>query len=109
MGWEVLQREDDRASRSGQPSPDGSLEAREREDSVDLLSPSSSQQGALFGLTQYDSVFRSRSGSGTGGTISRHNSHVSHSNVSLTQSRRARIVLSTVSAAHLKLVFGRVG
>ena len=40
IGSEVLQesdREDDRASRSGQPSPDGSLEAREREDSVGLL------------------------------------------------------------------------
>jgi hypothetical protein len=38
---EVLQesdREDDREFRSGQPSPDGSLEEREREDSVGLLS-----------------------------------------------------------------------
>jgi hypothetical protein len=36
-------REDDRPPRSGQPSPDGSLEAREREDSVGLLSAPSSQ------------------------------------------------------------------
>jgi hypothetical protein len=41
IGSEVLQesdREDERPPRSGQPSPDGSLEAREREDSVGLLS-----------------------------------------------------------------------
>ena len=46
IGSEIFQesdREDDRASRSGQPSPDGSLEAREREDSVGLLSAPSSQ------------------------------------------------------------------
>jgi hypothetical protein len=35
---------DDRASRSGQPSPDGSLEVLEREDSVGLLSPPSSDR-----------------------------------------------------------------
>ena len=46
MGSEVLQDsdcEDDHASRSGQPSPDGSLEACKRKDSVCLLSPPSSQ------------------------------------------------------------------
>jgi hypothetical protein len=46
IGSEVLHEsdcEDDRPSRSGQPSPDGSLEAREREDSVGLLSLPSSQ------------------------------------------------------------------
>ena len=36
-------REDNRASLSGQPSLDGSLEAHEREDSAGLLSPPSSQ------------------------------------------------------------------
>jgi hypothetical protein len=46
IGSEVLQesdREDNRAPRSGRPSPDGSLEARELEDSAGLLSPPSSQ------------------------------------------------------------------
>jgi hypothetical protein len=42
IGSEVLP-ESDRASRSGQPSPGGSPEARERKDSVGLLSPPSSQ------------------------------------------------------------------
>jgi hypothetical protein len=46
IGSEVLPEsdcEDDRASCSGQPSPDGSLKARECEDSFGLLSPPSSQ------------------------------------------------------------------
>jgi hypothetical protein len=46
IGSEVLHEsdcEDERPPRSGQPSPDGSLEAREREDSVGLLSAPSSQ------------------------------------------------------------------
>jgi hypothetical protein len=40
----IATREDDLASRSGQPSLDGSPQAREREDSVGLLSAPSSQQ-----------------------------------------------------------------
>ena len=56
-------REDDhdRASRSDQPSPDGSLEAREREDSVGLLSPASSQSSPRVSLLGSSS--RSRNGS----------------------------------------------
>ena len=109
--------EDDRASRSDQPSPDGSLEAREREDSVGLLSPSSSQSsprvsllggsrsrnGSGASLARISVAFRPRSrsrhtssGSGTGtgtgsGASSRHDSHVSLSSVSLALgSHRAR-------------------
>jgi hypothetical protein len=58
IGSEVLQesdRKDDRASRSGQPSPDESLKAREREDSVGLLSAPSSQpspRASLLGSRQ---------------------------------------------------------
>jgi hypothetical protein len=99
--------DDDRTSRSDQPSPDGSLEAREREDSVGLLSPASSQSsprvsflgssrsrnGSAASPARISGTFhlRSRSwhmssGSGTGtgtgtgtgsGASSRHNSHVS--------------------------------
>jgi len=101
-------REDDHASRSGQPSPDGSLEAREREDSVGLLSPSPpssqssprvsllgsrSRNGSAASLARISGAFRPRSrsrhtssGSGTGsgsGASSRHDSHVSLSSVSL--------------------------
>jgi hypothetical protein len=75
IGLEVLHesdREDDRPSHLGQPSPDGSLEAREREDSVGLVSPPSSQPSprvSLFGsrnssatsLTRISGTFRSRS------------------------------------------------
>jgi hypothetical protein len=45
IGSEVQEpdREDDHRSRSGQPSPDGSLNVREREDSVGLTSPPSYQ------------------------------------------------------------------
>jgi hypothetical protein len=105
--------EDDRASRSDQPSPDGSLEAREREDSVGLLSPASSQSsprvsllgssrsrnGSAASLARISGAFRPRSrsrhtssGSGTGtgtgtgtgsGASSRHDSHVSLSSVSI--------------------------
>ena len=103
--------EHDRASRSDQPSPDGSLEAREREDSVGLLSPASSQSsprvsllgsssrsrnGSAASLARISVAFRPRSrsrhtssGSGTGtgttgsGASSRHDSHVSLSSVSL--------------------------
>jgi hypothetical protein len=64
-------REDDRPSRSGQSSPDGSLEAREREDSVGLLSPPSSQpsprasvldsrNGSATSLARISGAFRSR-------------------------------------------------
>jgi hypothetical protein len=103
--------DDDRASRSDQPSPDGSLEAREREDSVGLLSPASSQSsprvsllgssrsrnGSAASLARISGAFRPRSrsrhtssGSGTGtgtgtgsGASSRHDSHVSLSSVSI--------------------------
>ena len=91
IGSEVLHesdREDNRPSRSGQPSPDGSLEARERENSVGLLSPPSSQpsprvsllgsrNGSSTSLAQISGAFRSRSrsrntsmgsGSGSGGS-----------------------------------------
>jgi hypothetical protein len=76
IGSQVLpesDREDDRASRSGLPSPDDSLEARaEREDSVGLISPTSSQsshRASLFGarngsatsLAQNSGAVRSRS------------------------------------------------
>jgi hypothetical protein len=43
-------REDDCASRSGQPSPDGSLEARKRQGSVGLLSAPSSQPSLRVSL-----------------------------------------------------------
>ncbi|KAI9453375.1 hypothetical protein F5148DRAFT_1277448 [Russula earlei] len=122
MGSEILpesDREDDRASRSGQPSPDGSLEAREREDSVGLLSAPSSQpsprasllgsrNGSATSLTRIGTAFRPRSrsrntssGSGTGsGASSRHNSHVSLSSVSLAQSRaRAQSLIQTIGGA----------
>ena len=91
IGSEVLHeshREDNRPSRSGQPSPDGSLEARERENSVGLLSPPSSQpsprvsllgsrNGSSTSLAQISGTFHSRSrsrntstgsGSGSGGS-----------------------------------------
>jgi ankyrin repeat protein len=75
IGPEVLpesDREDGHASRSGQPSPDGSLEGREREDSVGLLSPPSSQpsprasllgsrNGSATSLVRISGAFRSRS------------------------------------------------
>jgi hypothetical protein len=95
IGSEVLQeshREDDLASRSGQPFPDGSLEAHEREDSVGLLSPPSSQpsprtllrgsrNGIATSLARISGAFRScsrsqnpSSGSGSGSVgCSRHN------------------------------------
>jgi hypothetical protein len=105
IGSEVLQesdREDDRVSRSGQPSFDVSLEARECEDSVGLLSPPSSQlsprvsllgsrNGSATFLARISGAFCSRSrsqntstgsGSGSGGS-SRHDSHVSVSSASL--------------------------
>jgi hypothetical protein len=50
--------EDDCTSCSGRPSPDRSLKARKREDSVGLLSPSSSQPGP-------GSLLGSRNGSAT--------------------------------------------
>jgi hypothetical protein len=98
-------REDDRPSCSGQPSPDGLLKAGEREDSIGLLSSPSSQpspraslpcscNGSAALLARIGSAFRSCShsqhtssrsgGTGTGsGASSRHNSHVSLSNVLL--------------------------
>jgi len=134
MGSEVLQesdREDDRASRSGQPSPDGSLEAREREDSVGLLSPPSSQpsprtsvfgsrNGSSTSLARISGAFRSRSrsrntssGSGSGsGASSRHNSHVSVSSASLALGRaRAHSLIQGIGGASrssIELVLGRV-
>ncbi len=99
-------REDDHPSRSGQPSPDGSLEAREREDSVGLLSPLPSQQSpraSVLGSCScsatslalisgaFCSLSRSRntsSGSGSGSSgNSRHSSHVSVSSASLALGR----------------------
>jgi hypothetical protein len=49
IGSEALpesDREDDRASRSGQPSPDGSLEARKREDSAPIVPTITSDETA---------------------------------------------------------------
>ena len=134
IGSEVLQesdREDDRASRSGQPSPDGSLEAREREDSVGLLSAPSSQpsprasllgsrNGSSTSLARISGVFRPRSrsrntssGSGSGsGVSSRHNSHVSVSSASLALGRaRAHSLVQGIGGASrssIELVLGRV-
>ena len=134
IGSEVLQesdREDDRPSRSGQPSPDGSLEAREREDSVGLLSPPSSQpsprasllgsrNGSATSLTRIGGAFRSRSrsrnessgsASGSGGS-SRHNSHVSVSSASLALGRaRAHSLIQGIGGASrssIELVLGRI-
>jgi hypothetical protein len=134
IGSEVLQesdREDDRASRSGQPSPDGSLEAREREDSVGLLSPPSSQpsprasllgsrNGSATSLARISGAFRSRtrsrntssgSASGSGGS-SRHNSHVSVSSASLALGRaRAHSLIQGIGGASrssIELVLGRI-
>jgi len=124
-------REDDCPSRSGQPSPDDSLEAREREDSVGLLSPPSSQpspRASVFGsrngsatsLARISGAFRSRSrsrntssgsGSGSGGS-SRHNSHVSISSASLALGRaRAHSLIHGIGGASrssIELVLGRV-
>lgn len=128
--------EDDRASRSDQPSPDGSLEAREREDSVGLLSPPSSQSsprvsllgsrsrnGSAASLARISGAFRPRSrsrhtssGSGTGtgsGTSSRHNSHVSLSSASIAlgahRARAHSLIQSIGAASHssIELVLGR--
>ena len=125
-------REEDRASRSGQPSPDGSLEAREREDSVGLLSPPSSQpsprasllgsrNGSATSLARISGAFRPRSrsrntssGSGTGsGASSRHDSRVSVSSASLALGRaRAHSLIHSIGGASrssIELVLGRVG
>src|SRR5258708_36760999 len=134
IGSEVVpesDREDDRPPRSGQPSPDGSLEAREREDSGGLLSPPSSQpspRASVFGsrngsatsLARISGAFRSRSrsqntssgsGSGSGGS-SRHNSHVSVSSASLAFGRaRAHSLIHGIGGASrssIELVLGRV-
>lgn len=122
-------REDDHVSRSGQPSPDGSLEAREREDSVGLLSPSPpssqssprvsllgsrSRNGSAASLARISGAFRPRSrsrhtssGSGTGsgsGASSRHNSHVSLSSVSIAlgghRARAHSLIQSIAGASH---------
>ena len=125
-------REEDRAPRSGQPSPDGSLEAREREDSVGLLSPPSSQpsprasllgsrNGSATSLARISGAFRPRSrsrntssGSGTGsGASSRHDSRVSVSSASLALGRaRAHSLIHSIGGASrssIELVLGRVG
>jgi hypothetical protein len=63
IGSEVLpesDREDDYASHSGQPSPDGSLEVCKCEDSVGLLSPPSSQpsrRASLLGSCNGSATF----------------------------------------------------
>jgi hypothetical protein len=68
IGSEALpesDREDDRASRSGQPSPDGSLEARKREDSAPIVFPTitsdetASQKAPSTTQTDRPSVLRS--------------------------------------------------
>jgi len=125
-------REEDRASRSGQPSPDGSVEAREREDSVGLLSAPSAQpsprasllgsrNGSATSLTRISGAFRPRSrsrhtssGSGTGsGASSRHDSRVSVSSASLALGRaRAQSLIHSIgdaSRSSIELVLGRVG
>jgi hypothetical protein len=134
IGSEVLQesdREDDRASRSGQPSPDGSLEAREREDSVGLLSAPSSQpsprasllgsrNGSSASLARISGAFLSRSrsrntssnsASGSSGN-SRHNSHVSVSSAPLALGRaRAHSLIQGIGGASrssIELVLGRM-
>jgi hypothetical protein len=123
--------EDDRPSRSGLPSPDSSLEARECEDSVSLLSPPSSQpsprasllgsrNGSATSLVRISGAFRSRSrsrntktgpGSGSGGS-SRHNSHVSVSSASLALGRaRARSPIQGIggpSRFSIELVLGHI-
>jgi hypothetical protein len=123
-------RESDRASRSGQPSPDGSLEAREREDSVGLLSAPSSQpsprasllgsrNGSATSLARISGAFRPRSrsrntssGSGSGSASSRHNSHVSVSSASLALGRaRTHSFIQGIgnaSRSSIDLVLGRV-
>ena len=119
-------REEDRPSRSGQPSPDGSLEAREREDSVGLLSPQSSQpsprasllgsrNGSTASLARISGAFRSRSrsrhtssGSASGsGASSRHNSHVSLSNVSRARAQSLIHGIGGASRSSIELVLGR--
>ncbi|KAI0251640.1 hypothetical protein BJV78DRAFT_1282308 [Lactifluus subvellereus] len=122
-------REEERPSRSGQPSPDGSLEAREREDSVGLLSPPSSQpsprasllgsrNGSTASLARIGGAFRSRSrsrhtssGSASGGTgsgaSSRHNSHVSLSNVSRARAQSLIHSIGGASRSSIELVLGR--
>jgi hypothetical protein len=134
IGSEVLQepdREDDRASCSGQPSPDGLLEARKREDSVRLLSPPSSQlsprasllgsrNGSATSLARISGAFRSRSrsrnessgsGSGSGGS-SWHNSHFSVSSASLALERaRAHSLIQGIGGASqssIELVLGHM-
>jgi hypothetical protein len=135
IGLEVLQesdREDERPPRSGQPSPDGSLEAREREDSVGLLSAPSSQpsprasllgsrNGSSTSLARISGVFRSRSRSrntssgsvsgGSGGS-SRHNSHVSVSSASVALGRaRAHSLIQSIGGASrssIELVLGHM-
>jgi hypothetical protein len=134
IGSEVLHesdREDDRPFRSRQPSPDGSLEARERKDSVGLLSPPSSQpsprasllgsrNGSSTSLARISGAFCSRtrsrntssgSASGSGGS-SRQNSHVSVSSASLAVGRaRAHSLIQGIGGASrssVELVLGHM-
>ena len=126
IGSEVLQESD-----RGTTLPDGSLEAREREDSVGLLSPPSSQpsprasllgscNGSVTSLARISGAFRSRtrlrntssgSASGSGGS-SRHNSHVSVSSASLALGRaRAHGLIQGIgdaSRSSIELVLGRM-
>src|SRR5258708_30706213 len=75
IGLEVIpesDHKDDHPSHSGQPSPDGSLEARKCKDTVHLLSPPTSQlsprasllgscNGSATSLVQISGAFHSRS------------------------------------------------
>ena len=111
--------------------PDGSLKAREREDSVGLLSPPPSQpsprasllgsrNGSATSLARISGAFRSRSrsrnessgsASGSGGS-SRHNSHVSVSSASLALGRaRAHSLIQGIGGASrssIELVLGHM-
>ncbi|KAI0257209.1 hypothetical protein BJV78DRAFT_1277776 [Lactifluus subvellereus] len=114
------------------PSLDGSLEAREREDSVGLLSPPYSQpsprasllgsrNGSTASLARIGGAFRSRlrsrhtspgSGSASGGTdtgsgaSSRHNPHVSLSNVSRARAQSLIHSIGGASRSSIELVLG---
>jgi hypothetical protein len=137
-GSEVLlesDREDDRASPLGTASLDGSLKAREREDSIGPPSPPSSQpslrasflgsrNGSATSLTRIGGAFRSRSrlrntssdsgsgsGSGNGGS-SRHNSHVlvSHASLALGRVRAHNLIqgIGGASRSSIELVLGHM-
>ena len=112
--------EEDCASRSGQPSPVGSVEACEREDSAGLLSPPSSQPSLRA------SLLGSRNGSAHGSVVpsahphaygtlpcSQHDSRISMSSASLALGRaRALSLIHSIGGASrssIELIPGRVG